>query len=460
MGPGHRLDIYHDELFLSHHAPCPGIRVTAPLAGIRVLDVTRGMAGAIASMILADYGADVIALDSGFDKALRTWDRGKRHVEFAGADARSLAADADVVLVGLPLADARAAGLDAASVCAANPDVVYVAMTGFGLDDQRDTPAVDTLVGAELGTMITVPAAHRDGPVFNGHPAVAYSTAFVAAAGTLAALRARIVAGHGDIVDASMLDGVLAQFTMNWWTERKVSFLSNRRADGQLDLGRTRMLVRRYECGDGKLIQVHTGAAGGFGRLMKVLGVDDRISPVTSAVESASPLTDDDLAVLETLPELFAKRTADEWLRDIWANEVAALPVQAPGLVFSDEQAIHNQLIRTIDDPELGPIDVVAPPIRMSRSPAVTSDPSTVADTAAWRAAGLGPGGSATLRTGPLDGINVVEFATFFASPYANRFLRDLGATRCEGRGHQRRPDPFAAGSVRRSVTRQTQPCG
>jgi crotonobetainyl-CoA:carnitine CoA-transferase CaiB-like acyl-CoA transferase len=455
----------------SHDNPVAGLStveaVTPPLEGVRVLDLTWGMPGAVATMMLADYGAEVIHVDRpGGDPASRSgatrpWDRGKRRLTLdldAPTDHEcfmELARHADVVLVGLAAPSVARLGLDPDEIAAVNPDVVYVALSGFGRHDRRATRGLDALVAAELGAMVAVTPHHRDGPVFLAHPAVAYSTALVAVTGVLAALRARILAGRGDVVDVSLLDGVLAQLTMNWWTDRDISFLASRRLDGQLDLGRTRMIVRRYTCRDGKMIQVHTGAAGAFGRLMKVLGLDSRISPVTGPIESASPLTDADIEIVERLPEVFATRTAQEWLDEIWRNEIAALPENEPAVVFDDDQVLYNGLIRRVEDPELGCIEVVAAPIKLSRTPAVDTGPYDPADdvrATGWLGAGLPEGGDAVLTRGPLDGVTVVELATFFASPYANRFLRDLGADVIKveptsGDPMRSLPDPFEGAS-------------
>jgi crotonobetainyl-CoA:carnitine CoA-transferase CaiB-like acyl-CoA transferase len=437
----------------------------APLDGVRVLDLTWGMPGAVATMMLADYGAEVIHVvrpdgdPAGDAGATRTWDRGQRRLALdlaADEDHRrflELAGGADVVIVGLDADAVTRLGVDHDDVVAVNPDVVYAALTGFGRHDGRATPGLDALVAAELGAMVAVTPHHRDGPVFLGHPAIAYSTALVAVAGILAALRARVLTGRGDVVDVSLLDGVLAQFTMNWWTEKDVSFLASRRLDGQLDLGRTRMIVRRYRCRDGQLIQIHTGAAGAFGRLMKVLGLEDRISPTTGPVEAACPLTDEDLEIIERLPEVFATRTSTEWLEDIWRNEIAGLPENEPAVVFDDDQVRHNGLVRVVDDPLEGAIEVVAPPIKLSRTPAVVTAAARDDDAVTgWRAPGLGPGRGAMLTRGPLEGVRVVELATFFASPYANRFLRDLGADVIKveppsGDPMRSLPDPFEGAS-------------
>lgn len=444
--------------------------MTSVLDGVRVLDVSAGMPGAIVTMLLADYGADVIHIDPpvgtapGTYRSLRTWRRGRRRLAL---DLRSpgdraivltLAGDADIIVIELQPDIADELGLGVEALTEANPDAIIVAITGFGLDDERTTPPIDVLVAAELGAMVAATPANRSGPVFLGHPAVAYSTALVASIGTLAALRARIKTGRGDVVDASLLDGLLAQYTMNWWTERNISFLADRRTDGQLDLGRTRMLVRRYTCADGRMIQVHTGAPGAFGRLMTLVGLADDVSKADGPVEPATPLTDDDQIALERLPEIFATRSSADWLADIWANEIAALPVLAPGEAFHDGQVRHGGLITTVPDPEFGSIEVVAPPLTLSQSAGRTSEPDRdVHDRSAfcWLASGLPAGPTepadllaTALADGPLTGIRIVELSTFFASPYANRLLRDLGAEVIKveaiaGDPMRSLPDPF-----------------
>jgi crotonobetainyl-CoA:carnitine CoA-transferase CaiB-like acyl-CoA transferase len=439
--------------------------MASPLDGVRVLDLTWGAPGAIAALLLADYGAEVVHVDRpGGDPAsragtTRTWDRGKRRVILDLDDPadhaafRGLADEADVVVVGLAAEDAARRGLDARSITATNPDVVYVALTGFGLGDGRATPGYEALVAAELGAMVTGPAQRRDGPVFLAHPAISYSTAFVAVIGILAALRARIRCGRGDVVDVSLLDGVLAQFTMNWWNERDVSFLAARTRDGQLDLGRTRMLVRQYRCSDGQLLQVHTGAPGAFGRLMKILGVADDISAADGPVEAATPLTDDDLAILASLPAVFATRPASAWLEELWANEIAALPVNPPGVVLHDPQVLHNGLVRRVEGGDGGDVEVVAPPILLSRTPAraaaaTVATPGDDVRATGWTSPGLPVGGPEPPGPAPLHGLRVVELSTFFAAPYANRFLRDLGAEvvkveATSGDPMRPLPDPF-----------------
>jgi crotonobetainyl-CoA:carnitine CoA-transferase CaiB-like acyl-CoA transferase len=417
------------------------------LSDVRVLDLTWGMIGAVTTMVLADNGAEVVKLERpGGDPArragaYRTWDRGKRSVVVdlsLRADQRllrSLAAEADVVVDGLGRGRLDALGAGFGALAASNPAVVYCSLTGDGTGDDEQV-GYDILAAARFGVMAESPG-HRDGPIFPGHPAHAYSTALVAAIGILAAVRARLVTGVGDRVDVSVRDGVLALMGMNWWSERQLSFISSKSRTGRLDMGRRRLLLERYRCAGGTVLQVHTGAAGAFARAMAALGIGDEISKADGALETATELTDEDLVVLRTkVPEIFASRTADEWMRRLWDHEVACLPVQPPGQVFADEQIVHAGVMRRLDDSELGPIDMVGPVVGLSVSPGAIRGPAPRLDQdgasvrqAGWSADGLSlPATAAPSLPHPLTGVRLVEFSNWFASPSGNRLLRDLGA--------------------------------
>jgi crotonobetainyl-CoA:carnitine CoA-transferase CaiB-like acyl-CoA transferase len=422
--------------------------VTGPLDGVRVLDLTKGMPGAVTTMLLADHGAEVVSVarpgpPSRLDEACRTWNRGKASIvldldlDDDRAVARRLAAEADVVVEAMRPLFLESVGLGAEAVRASNPDVVYCRIRAFADlgDGAVDPSGYAALAAARYGVMAES-GGQRDGPIFPGHPAIEYGTALVAGIGILAALRARIVTGEGDLVDVSMADGVLAQMGMNWSSERGLSFIASKSRTGALDMGHLRMLLRRYTCADGRLVQVHTGAAGAFGRAMELFGLADDISNVDAAVETSTLLTDHDLDVLgERLPEIFHTRPADEWLHACWTHEVACLPVQPPGVVFDDEQIRFAGIMRHLEDPHLGSVDVVGPVISLSASPGHVRGPAPERDAdgarlrgAGWAAQGLPARDTPNTLEHPLDGIRIVELSIWFASPYGNRLLADLGA--------------------------------
>jgi crotonobetainyl-CoA:carnitine CoA-transferase CaiB-like acyl-CoA transferase len=423
-------------------------RTRRPLEGVRVLDVTRGMPGAVATMLLADYGAEVIVVESPGGSPLRAtgahsiWGRGKRSVVLDSStpdgqqQARVLAAGADIVIEDHRPGTMAERGLGYDDVVAANDDVVYCSISAYGQEgSRRDRLGYDAAVAAHLGIMNEW-GGSREGPIFLGHPAIDYSTALLATIGILSCLRSRLVTGFGDHVDVSMLDGALAQYTMNWFSESAGKAIDRKSATGDLQFGNKRLLLRMFECADGRLIQVHTGAAGAFDRAMEVFGLGQEISKTQGSVQMDSLLTDRDMELLASkLPDIVRTRPVAEWLQLLWSNEVAALPIGLPGEALDDEQVRYAGIVAEIDDPALGRIELVGPCALMSETPGRIAAPAPQLDadgesvrSAGWSAAGLPVvSGKAPMAT-PLEGVRVVEFATFFAAPYGHRLLSDLGA--------------------------------
>jgi crotonobetainyl-CoA:carnitine CoA-transferase CaiB-like acyl-CoA transferase len=398
-------------------------------------------------MIFADYGAEVVRVEPPGGGLTRrsgvatSWDRGKRSLvaelgdpadlEVLGALARA----ADVIIVGADLEPTRGSGLDYETLAAANPALVYCKLAAYGPRESDDASNThDFLANARLGVMSLMPG-HRDGPIAPGSPALTYSTGLMAAIAILAAVRARLVTGQGDRVEVSHEDGFLALRTMAWKSEHGSNFVAKKSRSGDLDTGRLRLILRMFECANGGRVQIHTGAAGAFGRAMQVLGLSDRLSRPEGTHEMATPLTDEDLKVLANVPAIFKTKTADEWCALFWANEVACLPVLPPGLAFNDPQVRHAGVMRTIVDPIEGEIEVVGPVVDFAasagaiRGPAPTlGQDSNELRLHGWASDGLGLGLKRGRLEHPLDGVRIVEVSSYFASPYGSRLLASLGA--------------------------------
>jgi crotonobetainyl-CoA:carnitine CoA-transferase CaiB-like acyl-CoA transferase len=425
-----------------------GSGVETPLHGVRVLALTRGMAGAVMTMMLADYGAEVVLVESPQTTLLRRtgghsiWNRGKRSLLAdlsKPADrevVRHLATTADVIVDDHSVQSMRSWGLDDETLRSARPDLITCSITGYGTDPEwGDRVATDAAVAAYLGIMNEWGGA-REGPIFLGHPALDYSTALLATIGVLASVRARIVSGQGDRIETSLVDGALSLYTMNWWSESGLVSIDNKSTTGDLRFGHKRLLLRMFECADGRLIQVHTGAAGAFDRAMEVFGLGDRVSKTQGLVQMASLLTDEDLEILSSeLPVIMKSRPVQEWLELLWSAQVAALPIGEPGEALDDDQARHAGVIARLDDPELGSVEIVGPTVLMSKSPGRISGPAPRLDadgvqlrSKGWNAPGLELPDSPAALEHPLEGLRILEFATFFAAPYGDRILSDLGA--------------------------------
>jgi len=394
----------------------------SPLDGLRVVDCTRGTAGPRATGLLADYGADVTwVVPPGGDPcrdalapAYAMANRAKRVVELdvhSDLDAvLALCDGADVFVQSWrpDVAERRGLGYDA--LHARFPSLVYGHITGFGLDGpHRDLPGHEALVHAIVGTMAEQ-VGHRDGPIYEGLPFASAGAAYLALIGVLAALHRRHHDGIGRFVETSLLDGALAYLSMVWGTTDAAPA-----APLQARAGTGRLVAGTFRCRDDRYVGIHTGAVGAFGRLLKVVGLDDRIPASESGRDMGVPLTDEQAVVMrEELPRVIASEPLDVWIERLAAADVCAIPQLHPTECFDEPQVLHNQMVLEVDDPVLGRVQGVAPPIRFSGSGHVRPNGN--------RNRPEPEGG------GVLAGVHVLDLGAFYAGPFASRLLADLGA--------------------------------
>jgi crotonobetainyl-CoA:carnitine CoA-transferase CaiB-like acyl-CoA transferase len=393
--------------------------------------------------MLGDYGADVVWIEPPGGDPFRDCLavdysvslRNKRSVVLdlatdAGKEAlATLVASADVFVESWRPGVAERLGLDRDTIRVRAPHVVSCSITGFGTDGpHRDTPGHEALVHAIAGTT-GEQVGMRPSPIFEGVPFAAAGAASLGLVGVLAALYRREIDGVGRHVETSLYDGALAYLMMLWGD-------SDRGAPPHVP-GRTRIVARTFLCSDGEYLGVHTGAVGAFGRLMKVLGIDDRIPAGETPREMGIPLTDEQAAIVEhEIPAIFETASRSEWLRRLREADICAVEHLHPGECFDAEQVLHNGMVVTIDDPQLGPIEQVAPPIRLSVSPPVAPAPAPVVGAhtnevlAEWVPAGDADPEQRPVRTELplLDGVKILDLGAFYAGPYASRLLADLGA--------------------------------
>ena len=392
----------------------------ALLAGVRVVDMTTGIAGPVATMLLAEAGADVVKVErpDGADRArpgFRTWNRSKRSIVLdidddadRGTLGRLLAA-ADVFVHELAPAAARAAGLDDAALAADHPRLVVSSVLGWPANHpDAERPADELLSMARLGVLDEQFAMGRDGPVFVRFPLGSWGAAYLAAIGVLARLRARDLTGRGGGAHTSLVQGALVPLGMLWTRAERPS---DSLATGMPKASRGSQATL-FECGD-----------GGWFHLMG--------NPLQSPAVAEGMAAGGDLAgMLRTRPR-------QEWLDELWAHDVAVQPALAFGQVLHDEQARQNAYVVEVDDPELGPVTMPGNPLTTTppcvvRGPAPDADADREAILTTWTprpgaGAGASPS-SGSPRRWPLEGLKVLDLGAFLAGPYAPMLLADLGA--------------------------------
>ena len=442
--------------------------VSGPLEGLLVVELGWGAPANITGMLLADYGARVIKVErpsgsTDLGSVTRsTWDRGKWSIALdvtANEDRQTVLAllsRADVVIESLGRGRAATYGLDFETIRTQCPQLVYTTITGYGQQNPWiDRPGYDALIAARIGQMSEQPGP-REGPKFLGHPSVDYGTAFVATIGTLGALQARRNSGRGQLVDASLLDGILAQSPMNWWwNEKELSYLA--RSGTEQGFGRQRIVTDLFLCADNEYVMVHTGGSGGFKRTMDLLGFGDRIQTVTGRLEMSVPLDDDEYYVARTLAtEAMKTRPRMEWVKMFHEADLAALPVFRPGEILLDEQVQYANVVVEIEGPDGQKLKAAGPVMRFDGSPAGVPSPAPHLDEhhAAVDELLAAPVPAVVAAAEPqqaLAGIRVLDFSAFFATAYGAKLLSDLGADvikiePLEGDQMRPLPDPFEAG--------------
>jgi crotonobetainyl-CoA:carnitine CoA-transferase CaiB-like acyl-CoA transferase len=421
--------------------------MTGPLAGLRVVDCSTGTAGPRATGMLADYGAEVIWVEppggdghrAGLAIPYSVFNRGKRSVALdlkdAGGRARmlELLATADVFVESWRPGVAERLGLGRTELRDRFPALVHTSITGFGPDGpHRDLPGFESLVHAIVGST-GEQAGHRDGPIYQALPFASIGAADLALIGTLGALYRRGQDGHGRHVETSLLDGALSFLAMTWGDS------DNESLTPPIQPGSIRLVSRTYRCADDEYLGVHTAAVGAFGRLIRVLDLQDRIPTAEDGTDMRIPLTpEQSKIVMEEIPEIFLTEPRAVWLERLLKADICAIPALRPGEVFDEPQPRHNEMVVEVVDPVLGPVQQVAPPAKFPENPALVGDPAPevgqhTVEVLAELAAGSRPGpqspsGEADADRPLLAGLKVLDLGAYYAGPYSSRLLADLGA--------------------------------
>jgi len=364
------------------------------LQGLRVLDLSRVLAGPFAAQILADLGADVIKIERpgkgddtrlwvpprmvpepkvSVDESVYFWacNRGKRSMtaDISTPQGREvvlrLARDADAVIENYRVDTLSRYGLDYASLRALNPRLIYCSITGFGqTGPYRERPGYDTIIQAIGGLMSITGASDEAGgtPVKSGLAVVDQMTSLYAVIAILAALQERHTSGLGQHIDMSLLDVQVAALTnigMNYLATGNVP----KRHGNRLA---TVYPSDSFRCRDGDV--------------MLIVGSDDQFQRFCSAMDLAQVAQDQrfstnearlcNAAALESLLKAaFSRYTMAECQRLLDKAGVPISPINNLAQVFADPQVIAREMVRDVPRSDGQISRVLASPIRLSRSP-------------------------------------------------------------------------------------------
>jgi formyl-CoA transferase len=368
------------------------------LAGLRILDLTQMMTGPMATMLLADAGADVIKVEQPQGDPFRKSgesaiagdgafflgvNRNKRGIvldlktEQGQRAAKALAAEADVLVENFRPGFTEKCGLGYDELHKLNPRLIYCSITGFGPSGpNRDRPALDQVMQAFSGLM-QVTGTQESGPLKIGFPFCDLVTALLATIGILTALQARERTGRGQRVDLSMLDAALFSHVPRDVYYSVTGKTPARWGNEHWDIVPNNV----YRTADGHDIMIITINDKFWKVLCDAMGDPEFATDPLYATKAAR--LQNRASLDERLGRLFATRSLAEW-DDILGRAGAIYgPVRTWPEVFSDPYTQEHMLRRLVHQSGV-PFDVINNPLRFSETPTSvrTTPPALGQDTA------------------------------------------------------------------------------
>ncbi|MBE0505401.1 MAG: CoA transferase [Marinospirillum sp.] len=358
---------------------------TKPLQGIRVLDLSRILAGPWCTQQLADLGAEVIKIEKpGSGDDTRSWgppwldgsqesayylsaNRGKQSVAIDIAQPEGqqlihqLLEQCDVLVENFKVGGLKKYGLDYTSLKQKKPDLIYCSITGFGQDGPYAQRAGYDFMIQAMGGLMSLTGQPDDqpggGPMKIGVAFADIFTGLYASNAILAALYQRQQTGVGTHIDLSLLDvqvGVLANQALNYLTSGKVP---QRLGNAHPNI----VPYQSFASADGYII-LAVGNDGQFQRFCKLAGcselvADPRFSSNRLRVEHRAEL-------IPLLEPVLKTHSTDEWLALLEPAAVPCGPINTLDRVFADPQVQHRNMALTLPHPEAGEVKLVSNPVR------------------------------------------------------------------------------------------------
>jgi formyl-CoA transferase len=356
-----------------------------PLAGVRVLDLTRVLAGPYCTMFLGDLGAEVVKVEQpGVGDDTRGWgppfvggesayflciNRNKKSITVdlkrrEGIDlVRRLTGFADVLIENFRPGTMERLGLDEKNLHALNPRLIYASLSGFGADGpMSDAPGYDLIIQA-WGGLMSITGAPDGEPTKVGVAIMDLVAGLMLGKAIVAALFAREKIGIGQKIDTSLLEAEVASLINVGSNYLIAGTTAERWGNAHPSI----VPYQSFKTADGYLV-IGVASEGIWQRFCEAIGKtqmadDPRFAKNADRVDNRSLL-------IAILTELFRSHDNEYWLKLLNAAEVPCAPIQTIDQVFAAPQVRHRDMLVEVEHPTAGTVRMAGIPVKFSATPA------------------------------------------------------------------------------------------
>ena len=365
-----------------------------PLNSLKVIDMSRVLAGPWAGQLLADYGAEVIKIERpGVGDDTRSWgppwlrdsagndtteagyfqstNRNKRSITVNLAHplgqelVRKLVTKSDILLENYKVGSLQRYGLDATTLCELNPALIYCSISAYGQSGSKSAePGYDAMIKAAGGLMSITGESDAEGgrPTKVGVAIADIMAGMYATTAILAALVAREQSGRGQHIDVPLFDSQVA-----WLANQNMNYLltgipPDRRGTAHPNI----VPYQAFQTADGYLM-LAVGNDSQFANCCASLGCPEIAEDPRYSANSARIENRDEL--IQIIAERLTKETTAYWLDQFASLHIPAGPINNLAQVFSDPVVAERRIVRSLNHSLAGEVPTVANPVRFSNTP-------------------------------------------------------------------------------------------